>query len=566
LTAAKSAGPASGANVPDEARRNPVASRAAGWNAVLLAAFLVGVALRAWQLDIQVLIDDEWHAIHKLLHATPLDILTHLGYADYSIPLTLYYQWLYRTSGLSEWGMHLPPLLAGIALLAIGPRLLARWFPLPARAIWLALVAISPLLVYHSKVARPYALSSLLTFVAIIAFRAWWLGGHRRDAAVYVAATFLGGWLHLITLPFTLLPFVHYGVRALRRVDRTRVVRLANLGIATALPLAVALVPPIATDWSDFALKTGRDGVTPESLYRTALMLAGTGASLAGLFVWSAAALGFMQLLRRDADLAWYLATVIGVGAIVVASSGAEWISHPLVLARYLMPALPFVLLLAAEGIAAMLEPLRRPLFEAATSGIVAAALFFAGPIDREWHYPNQFWGHLRYQFDYDPAHNPYVQRVPADRVPAFYAELARRPPGSVTLIEAPWRLESHFNAYSLYQDVHRQLIRIGLVTPVCGTYDFGEYPEAASGMRMRQLVHVAALLRGDTHGADYLVMHVKPRSMAADPGPAWPDVAGCLPGIEARLGAPVYRDEQIVVFPLTRLSPLGNNRGTMQQ
>jgi hypothetical protein len=30
-----------------------------------------------------------------------------------------------------------------------------------------------------------------------------------------------------------------------------------------------------------------------------------------------------------------------------------------------------------------------------------------------------------------------------------------------------------------------------------------------------------------------------------------WPDVAGCLPTIEARLGPPVYRDASIVVFDL---------------
>ena len=65
------------------------APRADAWSALLLVAFVAGAALRIWQLDIQILIDDEWHAIHKLLRSSPLDIVTHLGYADYSIPLTL---------------------------------------------------------------------------------------------------------------------------------------------------------------------------------------------------------------------------------------------------------------------------------------------------------------------------------------------------------------------------------------------------------------------------------------------------------------------------------------------
>ena len=53
---------------------------------------------------------------------------------------------------------------------------------------------------------------------------------------------------------------------------------------------------------------------------------------------------------------------------------------------------------------------------------------------------------------------------------------------------------------------------------------------------------------------------------MAADPGPLWPDVTRCLPAVEARLGPAVFRDEQIVVFPLAGLSSLGNTRRTVQQ
>ena len=52
---------------------------AAGFNALLVVAFVAGVALRVWQIDIQIPVDDEWHAIHKLMRAGPLDIFTHVG-------------------------------------------------------------------------------------------------------------------------------------------------------------------------------------------------------------------------------------------------------------------------------------------------------------------------------------------------------------------------------------------------------------------------------------------------------------------------------------------------------
>jgi hypothetical protein len=540
---------------------------ASGWSLLLVVAFVTGVALRAWQIDIQILLEDEWHAIHKLLRAGPLDIFTHLGHADYSIPLTLYYQWLYRHTGLSEWAMHVPSLAAAVVLLMIGPRLVARWAPLPVRAIWLALVAVSPLLVYHAKVARPYALTSLLTFVGIVAFRAWWRDGRRRDAIVYVVATFFAGWLHLVSLTFALLPFVYYGVQSARQAMRgaqggqnggRQLRRLVLLGIATAIPLAAVLLPPLVID-TEYT-KAGRDAVTSESLYRTLLMLAGTAHPAVAIALYASVAYGFIRLRARDADLAWYLATIGGAGFVVVAASGALWISHPLVLARYAMPALPFLLLFAAEGafvaLVAVVSPPIRPF---AAAGLVAA-LVVTGPIPREWHYPNQFWGHMIYQFDYDPAHNPYVPAAADIPIPSFYASLASRPPGSVTLVEMPWRLESALNRFARYQQVHRQIVHVGLVTPLCGQYDFGEYPETLRGMQMREMVHLSALLRGDIGDADYLVVHHHP------PGSPWPDMQRCLPLIAAKFGEPVYRDDEISVYPLAQVSPLGNNRRPMQQ
>ncbi len=536
------------------------------WNALLLVAFMTGVTLRAWQIDIQILIDDEWHAIHKLLHAAgPFDIVTHLGYADYSIPLTLYYQWLYRTVGLSEWGMHLPPLLASIGLLLVGPRLLARWVPLSTRAVWSALVAIAPLLVYHSKIARPYALTSLLTFVAIVSFHTWLRERRRRDAVTYVIACVLAGWLHAITLPFTLVPFLYFGARALRPLDRATLTRLVALGVLTAALIAATVMPPLVNDWEQFSQKTGRDFITAESVYRTLLMLAGTGSPWIALAVWSAVVAGARKLARRGDDVASYVATAIGIPSIVVALSGAEWISEPLVLARYLIPALPFVLLFAAEGLFAAVRHMRHVQWRVGATAFLIGGLFIGGPIPSEWRYPNQFWGHLRYQFDYDPAENPYVQRVPRDPLPAFYQELSKQRPGSVTLVETPWRLESQYNPQPLYQSVHHQLIRIGLVTPACGTYDFGEYAEQ-SGLRMREFVHLSALLRGETDDDDYLVVHIRARNTATDPGVLWPDMSSCVSAFEARFGPSIYRDDQIVVFALRAVSSLGNTRRTVQQ
>jgi hypothetical protein len=197
--------------------------------------------------------------------------------------------------------------------------------------------------------------------------------------------------------------------------------------------------------------------------------------------------------------------------------------------------------------------PRRLPTFGPVAVALAGAALLAAGPLPRLWASPNQFTGHLRWQFDYDDAHNPYVTQAVIEPVPQFYRDLATRPPESVTLIEAPWRLESHFNPHAWYQQVHRQRVLIGLTTPWCGRRDFGEYPEGTPGFRFANFVHVPAVLRGETYGADYLVMRVKPWSVPPGEEVPWPDIERCLPDVEAKLGAPVFRDGQIAVFALKR-------------
>jgi hypothetical protein len=559
---------------------------AAPWLLLVALALAAGAFLRFWQLDAQVLIDDEWHAIQRLLVADVPHILTRLGYADYSIPLTVGFRLLYEHGMLSERWMHYPVAVAGMALLVVAPLLLRRRITLAVQAAWVMLLALSPLLVYHSKVARPYAFTVLLTYVAIVVFPRFARGGSRGAGVLYAACVWLAGYLHPIVLPFALMPLAYFGLAAAWRLlrqrgpdgggprstgtavatSRTVLLRCVVLGAALGVPLGVALLPPMINDWQQFGAKAGRDSVTLQSVYRSGLMLAGTRHALVALVLALLALGGAVRLARRDAPWLRYVGAVLAVGAVTVALSRATWIYHPLVYARYLLPALPFLLLFAAEGLVALVAPLARMAAPArrgvafagwaaqapgaAAVALTGLALFLLGPIPALSYFPNQFYGHLRFQYDYDPAHNPYVTEVPKEPVPQFYRMLAQRPPGSVTLVEMPWRLESNFNPHAWYQQVHRQWVRIGLVTPVCGTRSFGEYPEDP-GMRMRHFTHLSALLRGDTGGADYLVVHLDPWKTPPDAEVEWPDMRACLPRIEARFGAPVWRSDAMRVYAL---------------
>lgn len=522
------------------------------WLLVGALALVAGVVLRVRGLGEQVVIDDEWHAIHKVLRSPLADILTQFDYADYSIPIALYLRGLYDSVGVSEWSLRLPMLVAGCVLIGVAPLLARPYASLATRMVWSLLIAVAPLMVYFSRVERPYAITVLLCTLAAFASLRWWRdrahGG--RWAALYVAAVVFAAWLHVITLPFTLTPLLFFGVRAWQR-GPADVRRLLKLGTVTAVLLVVCLAPPLWRDWSMLAAKAGQDSVGWHTAWRSALMLAGSGQPAVLVGALALGGLGARQLYRRDPELLAFVVAFVVCGTAAIVLARPSWIMHPPVLARYLAPALPPLLWLIAEGIACLARRPPQWLAAAAVAGL-GAMLVALGPLPNQWQAPNQFTAHLRYQFDYDDAHNPYVYNAPTAAMPAVYRLLGAQPPGSLTLVELPWRLESHFNPQVWYQAVHRQHIRIGLVTPVCGTWDFGEYPATAEGLKLRHMVHLSEILAGRTYGADLLVVHQTPWRMATPIQFDWPHMPACLAKIRDALGDPAWNDGNTAVFALS--------------
>lgn len=527
-----------------------------------IALATIGLFLRGWQLRRQILIDDEWHALHKLLSASYADIASHFGLADYCIPLTLYYRALFDAGMLSEWSMHLPPLLAGLALMAVGFWMLRDVADAATRTIWLGLVALSPVLVYLSRTARPYTLAALAVLVAIIAFTRWWRDQRRRDAAIYIVATVLGGWLHLMTLPFTLAPLLLFGSVSVfatwsattRRAALAQLLKLISLGLIIVVLLTALLLPAFINDWSSLARKAGGGSVSMESGWRTWLMLTGSGHAAIGVIALSLAGLGIRPLWQRDRAFTGCVLFVLVVGTATIVLVHPAWIQHPGVMARYVMPMLAFVLLFVAQGMASLLQWL--PWLALRVIAVVAifSGAFMLGPIPEALYYPNQFMGHPRFQFDYDPAHNPY--RGPGGSlvdgpISAFYRQLAKLPPGSIKLIEAPWRLESNYVPHDFLQRVHRQFVKAGMVSGVCGTSTWGDFSDVSDRLHFREFVPVSKLLAGATWDADYMVIRYKAQISASARVPEWPDMAACLPLFDHAFGAPVFRDDEIVVFAL---------------
>jgi hypothetical protein len=259
-------------------------------------------------------------------------------------------------------------------------------------------------LVYLSRVARPYALTCLLT-AALMAFRAWWMRAPDWLRSV-VAATRCAGWLPL-SLCFVSRHF-HYDwprcavwLRVHACVGATHeLLRLTALDLATVLPLGAVLLPPLLR-LARAAGKAGSGAMTWASAWRTLLMLFGVRALLSILLL-ALGGLGAVSLWRRERDLASGNCRR-SRGAII---AHPAWMHHPGG-ACYLLPALPIVLLFVAEGTMAF-PPIvcaaclsRRLRWHAHRSGGRRTHAIISTP--------NQFMAHALYQFDIDPAQNLFV-------------------------------------------------------------------------------------------------------------------------------------------------------------
>src|SRR5690606_26096974 len=115
---------------------------------------------------------------------------------------------------------------------------------------WLALLlALSPILIYFSRTARPYALTVLLAFAALMIFFLWFRERKRYQAVLYILFATLCAWLQPITLTILVAPFVYFGAGALYRAVATRDVRnlvsLFFLGLGLLLFLGLSIGPPL---------------------------------------------------------------------------------------------------------------------------------------------------------------------------------------------------------------------------------------------------------------------------------------------------------------------------------
>ena len=544
------------------------------WGAWLLV-LAVALWFRLWQLGSQILIDDEWHALHQLMLRDYREIFLSFGHADHSIPLTLFFKWLAETIGLSEWRLRFIPLLCGVLTVVAVPWVLRPWLQRHEAVLLGLLLALSPLLIHFSRYVRPYAITILLGLLAVVALWRWWHSSHEegrwRWLLLFMPATILTGWLHPLTLLFTggaMLWFVLMGLNdLLRHQSMGALVRIMPIAMTTAALTSALLLPPLLSDPWSVAAKAGVDQLQWATVLRAWELMAGTANPWVAWPMLGLMAIGLRVWWQRDPLFLAYWGFITLLALLALLLLNPAWVHHALVPVRYASVALPMVLMAVtlgvfavARGVGQWLEAERPAMVVLALGLLVSVSL--SGPLPDTYAGINQFAGHLRYHFDYNAERNPFTRAVEQVEMPALYQTMmavAAETSDEVVLIESAWHFESHFSALSTFQRQHQLPVAIGVISGLCTEWTWGEpFRRSDQRWRLGQFVALDDLPWRMDNRHRFVILHRQPLvPPVPDPRPL-PPVDDCIEVLRERLGAPWHEDAERVVFRL----PVGASAG----
>jgi hypothetical protein len=553
--------------------RNPPASRRFAMAVAL--ALVLGAVPRLWRLPAQLVGGDEMHSVRVLLSRSWREILTTYQQSDPCIPLTaLSRAWMDLGVPLSESLLQAPVVLAGLLALAILPWLASAVVSRATAAAFAFALALSPQLVWYSRIARPYLPAVLLTALAALAFARFhrasaraasgdrasvraWLG----PGLAYCLAASAAAWLLPPAAPAVVAPLL-CGMAALfpqlRRSPRPSLVPIAAVTAGLAVAVAVWLLPALSSFLALAESKRVAQEVPAAVWTETLRLLAGADSPGVAALFWALALLGLVGLVRERRGLGVALVAIVCGQAIAIRWLSPMGLGNPLILARYLLPVLPIVLLGVAHALT-LLWQLAAPgrvgggatwrFAGRAATGACAAVLVLAGPLVERDFWRTSYLGHN----DWVRFTLPRAE-VPPEFVPRIYRRLADElPPGAV--IEALWPSGWAPRTPAIYQQIHGREVLLA-VTDVAA-----RVPNA----RWRNLLAPTpqAILASR---ARYLVLHRDPlreeaqvrRGGMADPGvfpEGYRQVLADLPrlvrSLRRALGRPLLDDEAVVVWDL---------------
>ena len=298
-------------------------------------------------------------------HRSWTALWTLLGHTD--APLGAYYAvmhvWIAGLAVLGvradEFWLRLPSAVAGVGTVALTALLSARTYGPLLGATSGSLLALHPLFVFYAHDARPYALVTLLTTAATVVLLRILRTPDARCLAGYAALALLA--LSMQVLAAALVLAVHAGVAAVH--GRRRVLLLT----AICVPLAAA-VPLVLVSRRQSAEVAWISGLSPASVGSFLVRVVGGG--VAAPVVCVVLILGLRVAIRRQ-GVGVERAALIGCAVVPIVGVIGLSVWQPLLVPRYVLVALPAIVVVLVSALADMRLPAR-------AAGALLAAIVLA--------------------------------------------------------------------------------------------------------------------------------------------------------------------------------------------
>ena len=543
-------------------------SRWLGHSWLLGVLTLTGLAvyLRFEQILGQWLIDDEWHAIHKLQSSEGyFPILSSFGAADYSIPLTVLYRFITEHFGLSELRMRLPMLVCGVALIPLAMSWSRRHFGVAVALCFGFLLAISPLLINFSRMARPYSVTLLLSAITLIALVNWFKSPGRRPPLLAFFCLIAAVYLHPINGALLVPPVIAANALILLspKFEAFLKWRFFFASAVTAILLLALVLPPLLMDQVAMQAKLGSSLPDLDAVIGAQHFWFGSDSSAAVAIMLLISGVGFTVVFKRiTAEALFFLLALAGVFVALLLLQPA-WVDNPLTFARYLLPASLLALLCLSVGVVKLSLQIGRGSAGLASVSVVLMLLSFqsTNPLLGMRFESNNLSLHSYFQMDYRPWMNPVVRELnSASPISGFWLSVPVKDDIALTIaVAGSSTFESYANAAVLHQRIHGQRLLNLQTSRACGGVRSGEgYP--SENIFLRNAVALTERRDMQRKGVDFVVFdtYLARRGVGevnrfyADSDQYQRYVTECLSYLRNHLGAPIFDDGLLQVFAVS--------------
>ena len=571
----------------------------------LTMAFLAGAALRLAFVTSQILLDDEWHALDYSIGNSLWFLLTHASVPGATcIPLNVYTWVLLQTVGWNETLLRLPALVPGIGALAVLPWLVGKAFTRKTTVVFAWLLAICPVLISYSRIARPYGMVGLTGAASVLFGYLWLVSGRRVHGILHVACGVIAVYFHWFAIAPVAAPLAcalcfklaPSGARFAREQVRPSHRDIGFATFAFAVALSVLVLPALVNAMGGpMSSVVGAGDMTTETLVGFASMLAGTASMPLVVLFHGLLAVGLACLFKRAPLLASILLASAVLCYVSLAITRPDLIHSARVVSRYVVAAFPLALVLVAHGVGTLASALPSarewgrwggpgPMVGWLACGAVVVALFALGPMPRLYGGPNNFTGHAAFLESYAPLR--WDRSYPSDMLrdapvidgigalSPFYQRLASDAECGA-IIEYPMLVGDHFNLYYYYQHFHGKRVVAGYFRNLdlsnvksVGWVMGNRYADFVMSrehdpdkLKMSNMVDVASMDSVRRSGATYVVLHRRlmtemfPRAVAPAE-PSYGPVEYLAPIYRNEFGVPVFEDANLVVFRVSALPP----------